>query len=114
LVAWLLVGGWLILWEAAARALARGGTGSRLRAPLWHWAGESLLLVLLGALWFASLGAGGWWLVFGLVGAIREWPEPGSNTRHRKHPWRELAVRTLGIGRIVVAGGLLAWRLGPA
>jgi hypothetical protein len=114
LEAWVVVGAWLTVWEAATRALARGGTGPWLRAPMWHWAGESLLLVLLGTLWFASLGPGAWWLVFGLVGAIREWPEPGTAARHRKHSWRELAVRILGVVRILAAGGLLAWRLESA
>ena len=114
LVGWVFVGGWLILWEVATCLFARGGTARWLRAPLWHWLGESLLLVLLGALWFASLGPGGWWLVFALVGAIREWPEPGDAARHRKRPWRELAMRVVGVVRIVAAGGLLAWRLGPA
>jgi hypothetical protein len=114
LVAWMIVGVWLLAWEAAARLVARGGSGPWLRAPLWHWAGEALLLVLLAALWFASLGGGGWWLVFVLVGTIREWPDPGATARQRKRPWRELGLRVLGIGRIVAAGGMLAWRLGPA
>ena len=76
LVAWLMVDLWLLVWEAIARKAAHRGTGPWLREPLWHWAGESLLLVLLGALWFASLGRGAWWLVFALVGALREWPTP--------------------------------------
>jgi hypothetical protein len=58
---------------------------------------------LLGALWFGSLGAGGWWLVFGLVGALREWP--GSTS---------IGVSLLRVVRTLVAGGLLAWRLAPA
>jgi hypothetical protein len=64
---------------------------------------EALLLTLLGGLWFGSLGAGGWWLVFGLVGALQEWP-----------PSAKPAVGLLRVIRTVIAGGLLAWRLGPA
>jgi hypothetical protein len=49
-------------------------------------------------LWFGSLGAGGWWLVFLLLGALMEWP-----------------VRSMlgvaRIARVVAAGGVLAWTL---
>jgi hypothetical protein len=65
--------------------------------------GEALLLTLLGGLWFGSLGAGEWWLVFGLVGALREWPVS-----------TPIGLSLLRVFRTVVAGGLLAWRLAPA
>jgi hypothetical protein len=110
LLAWLAVAGWLLLWEAMARQAERGGSGPWVRAPLWHYAGESLLLTLFGALWFGSLGAGAWWLVFGLVGAIALWPPPSEGRRRRA---AGLVGRALRVGRIVAAGGLLAWRLGP-
>ena len=45
---------------------ARGATGKLRRVRIYL--GEALLLTLFGALWFGSLGAGAWWLVFGLVG----------------------------------------------
>jgi hypothetical protein len=97
-VGWALVTGWLLLWAEAERRRV-GGERLQLRdASLL--AGEAMLLALFAGLWFGSLGAGGWWLVFALVGALMEWPVrtiPG-------------ATRIL---RIVVAGGLLAWRLGP-
>jgi hypothetical protein len=64
---------------------------------------EAGLLTLLGALWFGSLGRGGWWLVFGLVGMLREWP--GSTSA---------AGALFRVARTLAAGGLLAWRLGPA
>ena len=53
--------------------------------------GEALLLTLFGALWFGSLGAGAWWLVFGLVAALREWPSsgeppPGARARAARPP----------------------------
>ena len=77
-------------------------------------AGEALLLTLFGALWFGSLGAGAWWLVFGLVAALREWPcaaEPpvGPRARVARPPG---ALRLLRMLRTLVAGGILAWRLG--
>lgn len=95
-VAWLAVSAWLLAWHWAER---RGAEGGRILAREGaEVAGEALVLTLFGALWFASLGAGAWWLVFLLVGALREWP-PRS---------RQAALRIL---RILGAGGLLAWVL---
>jgi len=85
----------------------------RLRRARVHL-GEALLLTLLGALWFGSLGAGGWWLVFGLVGALREWPvSRGRRPAERPDPI-SIGVSLLHVLRTVVAGALLAWRLAPA
>ncbi|HUF34592.1 MAG TPA: hypothetical protein VMN37_01520 [Gemmatimonadales bacterium] len=114
LLAWLAVTGWLIAWEAVARQVGRGATGPWVRPPLWRYAGEALLLSLLGALWFASLGAGAWWLVFALVGAIAAWPAPDGGRKNRRGVPRELVARTLQVARVLAAGGILAWRLGPA
>jgi hypothetical protein len=95
-VAWLAVSAWLLAWQWAERRAGAGGrTPGREQAEV---AGEALLITLFGALWFASLGAGAWWLVFLLVGALREWP-PAS---------RQGALRIL---RVIGAGGLLAWVL---
>ena len=112
LAAWLAVAIWFVLWEALGRQVGRGGGGPWLRAPLWHYAGEALVLTLLGALWFASLGTGAWWLVFALVGVVAGWPPPDAGRRSRRRVTRELIARGLGVGRVVVAGGMLAWRLG--
>jgi uncharacterized membrane protein YfcA len=97
-IGWALVAGWLLLWAEGER---RRAGGERLRPQdVGLLVGEALVLALFGGLWFGSLGAGGWWLVFALLGALMEWPV------------RTVAgaARTL---RIVVAGALLAWRLGP-
>jgi hypothetical protein len=109
---WIAVVAWLLLWELVASRFgaARGDGGptrsggpTGMRALRARIPGEALLLTLLGALWFGSLGAGGWWLVFGLVGALREWPVS-----------RSIGTSLLLVLRTVVAGGLLAWRLAPA
>ena len=114
---WIAVVAWLLLWELVASRFGAargngsptrsvGSTGTRAagtRALRARIPGEALLLTLLGALWFGSLGAGGWWLVFGLVGALREWPVS-----------RSIGISLLLVLRTVVAGGLLAWRLAPA
>jgi hypothetical protein len=95
-LAWAAVAAWLALWAVAERRRA-GRTRSR-RAEAGWLAGEALLLTLFAALWFGSLGAGAWWLVFLLLGALMEWP-PRS------------ALGAARIARIVAAGGLLAWTL---
>jgi hypothetical protein len=99
---WLAVALWLLLWEVVASRFGGAretGLARRGRDCLV----EAGLVTLFGALWFASLGSGAWWLVFALVGALREWPL-------RSAP----GVALLRVVRTLVAGGLLAWRLGPA
>lgn len=96
LVAWAATAAWLIGWRWVEQGTAARG---RLRQrELGDLAGESLVVTLLGALWFGSLGAGAWWLPFLLVGALREWPIRSARSAFR-------VVRLLG------AGGLLAWVL---
>jgi hypothetical protein len=75
---------------------------------------QSLLLTLLGSLWFASLGTGSWGLVFLLVGGLMELSTTGEGRRQKQREWRDLAAHAVGVGRVVVAGGWLAWQLGPA
>jgi len=105
---WIAVVVWLLLWDLVGSRLG-GGRLRRARVYL----GEALLLLLLGALWFGSLGAGGWWLVFGLIGALREWPgSQGRPTGGRPDPI-SIVHSLLRVGRTLVAGGLLAWRLAP-
>ena len=109
LLGWALVTGWLLGWDL----IARRGTGSHRRIGVLD-GGEALLLTLFGALWFGSLGAGAWWLVFGLVAALREWPpggEPPTGPRARvaRPP---IGLQLLRMLRTLVAGGILAWRLG--
>jgi len=102
LLAWLPVATWFAAfgWAAhrwigiaASPALSHGGLA-------WT-VGEALLVTLFGSLWFDSLGHGGWWLLFGLVGLLvaRLPTAPGFLT---------LALSTL---RYLGAGALLAWRL---
>ena len=102
-LAWAAVAAWLLLWLAAERGL----TGLRARArrregwrESWWVVGEGLVLTLLAALWFGSVGAGAAWLVFLLVGTLKEWP-----------------VRTLAgtarVARVLAAGVLLSRVLAP-
>lgn len=109
MVAWLMVTVWLFLWEGIVRQVGRGGSGAWLRAPALSYGVEGLLLTLLAALWFASLGSGGWGLLFGVLGALMAWP--GLLADRRQASWRGVATSAAAVLRIVGAGALLAWRL---
>jgi hypothetical protein len=74
---------------------------------------EAGVVTLFASLWFDSLGAGGWWLLFLLVGLLVAFPRRLVMWQHveplrRKHL---LAHASLDVARYVAAGGLLAWRL---
>lgn len=87
---------------AAGRWLLRGSLTTR----VWLAAAaiEAVLLTLLAALWFGSLGHGSWWVVFGLVGLL-----VGNAERAPGRQWLpQLAVAVL---RYLGAGALLAWLL---
>jgi hypothetical protein len=107
-----LVGGWLLVaawWLVVAGAASRIGLEAlSRRVGAWRCA-EALLCTLFGSLWFASLGSGEWWLLFGLIGAL----VAGATTAARPTPLTSALLRILvDILRYVVAGGILAARLG--
>ncbi len=115
-IGWALVAGWFLLWAAGSARIGRGRTEAEqpfLAAPVGACLTEALLFTLLAALWFASLGHGGWVLLFALLGALVE-----VSARFRagalrpRRTWRTVLGILLGTGRIIAAGGLLAWRLG--
>jgi len=107
LLAWALVAVLLAAWHEAERRLTHLATP--LRTALPALAIEALLLALFAGLWFASLGHGGWVLLFALVGTLMELPPRLRDRGLRNLPW---AAVLGGIARVVLAGGLLAWRLG--
>ena len=112
-VAWLMVTALLLVWELVGWRLGGPrGTGRLRRARVFLV--EGLLLTLFGALWFGSLGAGAWWLVFGLVGALREWPGARGRRPAEETDAVGIGLSVLRVLRTVAAGGILAWRLGPA
>jgi len=72
---------------------------------------QALLLTLLASLWFDSLGSGGWWLLFLLIGALMtsaKWFMKGPDPLPTKV---NVADTVCDLARCVVAGALLAWRL---
>jgi hypothetical protein len=73
---------------------------------------EAGLVTLLASLWFDSLGHGGWWLVFLLVGAIAGLPARLRELETTGAPLRRVVLLgLLDAGRYLAAGGILAWRL---
>lgn len=64
---------WFLLFELAERRLL-GMPGPRFRAPWATYVSDALLFTLLASLWFASLGSGGWLLLFAMLGLVLEGP----------------------------------------
>jgi len=95
-------------------AFAWAGNGRRLpRSAVAVTMGESLVLTLLAALWFASLGSGGWPLVFLLLGILVSGAERGLRSAFLRSGFGpEFRGFAVGVARYLIAGGLLAWRLG--
>ena len=74
---------------------------------------EAGVVTLFASLWFDSLGAGGWWLLFILVGLLVAFPRRLVMWRHVEPPRRRHLLVHAGfdVARYVAAGALLAWRL---
>lgn len=110
---WAAVTLWYFLFERLEQRVRgpRPETG-RLRAGWKVYPADALLLALFAGLWFASLGHGGWVLLFLMVGLLVEGP---ARVRDGSGPMdlsRNGILRlVLGLVRIVVAGGILAWLL---
>ncbi len=117
----------IVVWAAGVR-LAGGvwGVGVRGSSPpgpplAWSaalrvvWlpaAAEAFALTLLAALWFGSLGSGGWVTLFLLVGALAAGADRWLSHRLLQTPVRqEVALFLLGLARYAMAGWLCAWRL---
>jgi hypothetical protein len=90
------------LWFVAVSWLTEGRPApGQVARRVFRCGGEALLLTLLASLWFDSLGHGGWWILFALVGLIAGVPA-------RQTVWLVAA----DAARYVAAGAILAWRLG--
>jgi len=83
------------------------------RWEIWWRLAEAGIVTLFASLWFDSLGAGGWWLLFFLVGLLVAFPRRLVMWQHVEAPRRRhlLAHAGLDVARYVAAGALLAWRL---
>jgi len=101
---WLTVLLWFGAWRLLEQRVRAAASEPRLAGALPSLALEAALLTLLAGLWFASLGHGGAWLVFLLVGLLVEVPH-----RIRNQPWGSMGWKPVvgGVVRIVIAGVLL-------
>jgi hypothetical protein len=107
-----VVAGWgavallFLAWDEAGRLLRHEPASAR--APVSAAVLEALLFTLFSALWFGSLGSGGWVLLFALLGALVELP-PRLRNRESAGGWKHAVG---GVARMVVAGGVLRVVLG--
>jgi hypothetical protein len=109
LLAWLVVFVLFGLWHEGRRRLERSVPTRPLPSAAPSLALEALLLTLFADLWFASLGSGGWILLFVLTGALMEVAGRLRESSIGSLPWPQALA---GIIRITVAGGLFALVLG--
>lgn len=100
--AWIVVLIAIALWNELEHRIRPRAVPARLQS-LRIVAVEAGLLVLLAALWFASLGSGAGWLVFLLVGLLLELPAALRTRAATGDPiyWAPLAGRVV---RTVLAG----------
>lgn len=110
---WGAVSVWFFLFELIEQKLVgpRPAAG-RLRAGWKLYLADALLLTLFAALWFASLGHGGWVLLFLMVGLLMEGParyRDGAGTMDLSG--KGIIRLLVGLVRIVATGGILAWLL---
>jgi len=119
--AWLPVAAWFLIAArgmpplVASLAKPAGQPGVRgaipLPSPKWRIV-EAALLTLFASLWFDSLGSGGWWLVFLLVGALATIPTWLRTRPDQPASGALLVGACADLARYIVAGAILAWRLG--
>jgi len=89
----------------------RGGVAIPLPSLKWRIV-EAALLTLFASLWFDSLGSGGWWLVFLIVGALATIPTWLRTRADQPTSGALLVGACADLARYIVAGAILAWRLG--
>jgi hypothetical protein len=118
-LAWLLVSAWFVLWEMGTTRLVPAATPGPRRGLLRLLLVEALVVSMFASLWFASLGHGGWVLLFLLLGLLIEAParfrDDAYNGRALPATFDLTRARWIRIGlgvfRTVVAGGLLVWAI---
>lgn len=94
---WFVIAGW-----ASHRVMGVTVSPAPSPAAFVSSAVEALAVTLFASLWFDSLGHGGWWLLFGLIGVL-------AAALPTRPPFAMIVVSVM---RYFGAGALLAWRLG--
>jgi uncharacterized membrane protein YfcA len=106
---WLLVVVLFLLWQKlGARRTPAAEADGGVKAALPSLLLEALLLTLFAGLWFGSLGSGGGYILFPLLGALIELPGRVRRTRGTPFPW---LASLSGILRIAIPGILLGFIL---
>ncbi|HTH66181.1 MAG TPA: hypothetical protein VL563_15975 [Gemmatimonadales bacterium] len=93
---WFVAAGWV-----AHRVVGVAASPAPAPATFISAALESLVATLFASLWFDSLGHGGWWVLFALVGVLAA----GLPSRP------SFAAIVISVTRFLGAGAILAWRL---
>jgi len=112
-LAWLAVAAWTmavtlgVTLLVATKPVDQTGALTVIPKSLLTWRlVEALVLTLWAALWFGSLGSGGWWLLFLLIGVLAIGP------RWLSAVDRSRLVEVLGdLARYIGSGAILAWIL---
>ncbi len=115
ILAWVPVAAWFLLAAWAGRRVTRAappaGRAARIWSAVWTLA-EAGVATLFASLWFDSLGSGGWWLLFLLVGLLAAFPIRLQQLLFHDLPRRaEMLSACVDTARYVGAGAILAWRL---
>jgi hypothetical protein len=109
-LAWALVALWFV---AVAWLTERWRGWDRMPGRVVRVSSEALATTLLASLWFDSLGHGGWWLLFLLLGVLAGLPSRWRDAAAGATATRQAVMLALvDAGRYVAAGAMLAWRLG--
>lgn len=102
-----VVAAWFLGFAVALRKASGGAS-----PVLWPIeAGEAILVTMFAALWFGSLGHGGWAVLFAVVGLLVEGPARLRHRADRPLDGRAWIPALLGVLRYLGAGALLAWFL---
>lgn len=115
-LAWVPVGVWFLIAGWVGRRLIAGTEPTERARAGWRtfWTlAEAGVVTLFGSLWFDTLGSGGWWLLFALVGLLVAFPARLTHLVSSDGPRRpEISGALLDVARYIGAGAILAWRLG--
>ena len=106
-LAWLPVALWFLGVDWVVHRNSTPPVRPNYRLPI-----EAALLTLFASLWFDSLGSGGWWLLFLLVGALATIPTWLPEHRRDASRRTRLIGACVDVARYQIAGALLAWSLG--
>ena len=110
-LAWALVALWFgaVAWLLERRQSVSGQAELRLLRS----GAEAIVATLIASLWFDTLGHGGWWVLFALLGLLVGVPLRLREVESGVAPTNLAALLVMAdAGRYVAAGALLVWRLG--